>query len=1155
MFELYENFLCCDDNKQPYSFNVERHTDIDNLHAKVENGVFALNSIGNRFIFNTPELSGFSVEITFGFTCIYEFKPNFNVIFYYNKKTRTGEGLRLQYNLDKTVTLSYISVNGMNVREISSVTISDIEIKEGEKYRIDFSVKNGILNGIICENKFSFKVSEQCGYIALERKNYIGALLLYDCLVTSEDAITETLLVPERTVDIPLNDGGDIPYKLTWKIQKENEVTYIYLKLDGGTSTREKNKDDRPGQYLAETDILRTPYVLIVSGIRRSEKIYFFNDSEILSDSNVYWECLKAYWNCPEIPIEKKVAISESLADDNMNIIYGYDKFEATGYMAQAGNNSEFVFDSSGKLLYGGSALGESVFEIKSPQDKMVLSYVPDDCYEYDAVLKHLKDNHYFSVDEPISLGLIMRTRLNPEYIKIKAQIRDIYDREIIADFEPSKVCESWLFGYQSIMCNVEYGKMKEGLYRIAFFVYYGDSVYKRIERVFEVYDENSKISPATAVGLPYVFSMPNEQKWLSRNTFDLWNPMPSCDCEHFISAVTDTPVEAERKKVWKVIKPFKREWFAWLEHRTCKDWNLENHIDVVKNCDYLYYPAPVELYPLRNDIFLLRTYLKNRQMRIYLYEFLSENSLLREQLSFNVSSEGDVISKNEKVDFTYDMLKELLNLCYCEWLGFVQGKLNDNILHQNRELAKINKNFKRSAYGPFNQYTSCTLSYHSIRAYGLIPDERLSKNVYTGFAIFEDYPYACSYQTYRGAFGVMTTLLHVPNLRLYPEQYSDSSYGGCIDGAVKFAHAPMGAYVIEPYMNSTHMFEFVFNTPYHTEKGYRYWNTYAFHRRDFSAEQWDRVVRDWKYVLDYKPKRPLKTIAFAADYTDKEDVFDKRIKTLADTASVLNRSEQAHGYLYDCCREAGINAGFAIKLDALDTLKANECSALILPTLKYAGADVINEIRRLHGEGVALIAVSDISGLEDLFGVHETKQKVNIDTICYDGEKENIYPVETELYYSADMAETVLCSEDGLPIVMKYNNALLLNAATTDLGYECFEGMEGKGRRSISKLLRRCIKSYVRSLNKQPVLGDNVGVTLFETEFGDTVLMAIDYTPFDNRAHSEKMAVVRISMQGIYGAVSDTPINQVKNEKGELVELRFPILPHGFSFIKLLKA
>ena len=39
-FQLYENFSVANDNKQPYSFSVERHTETANMHAWVKDDKF-----------------------------------------------------------------------------------------------------------------------------------------------------------------------------------------------------------------------------------------------------------------------------------------------------------------------------------------------------------------------------------------------------------------------------------------------------------------------------------------------------------------------------------------------------------------------------------------------------------------------------------------------------------------------------------------------------------------------------------------------------------------------------------------------------------------------------------------------------------------------------------------------------------------------------------------------------------------------------------------------------------------------------------------------------------------------------------------------------------------------------------------------------------
>ena len=325
----------------------------------------------------------------------------------------------------------------------------------------------------------------------------------------------------------------------------------------------------------------------------------------------------------------------------------------------------------------------------------------------------------------------------------------------------------------------------------------------------------------------------------------------------------------------------------------------------MVKNCDYLYIPAKTEVFPLRNDLYLAKTY-QNPEFREYLHEFMDLNHDIAEKLTYkkNVSTEYErapIFDESGKIpvykDFTYEHLDNLMKVCHKEWMEFALGKLLQNFREQNEEMKKLNPNFKRTAYGPFNQYVTPTLSYHTIKAFGNLPYNTLSEEVYTGFAIFEDYPASCAYQTYRGAFAVMTILLHCPGLRIYPEQYK-GGIGGCIDGAVKFSHAPMGKYTMPLYFNTTHAFEFVYNTPSKTEDGFGYWTTYGFHRPDFMPEMWDKLVRDWKTVENCNPKRPLRTMAMITEYYDEEDIYDGSIINYHGHTNLYNRSEEAHGYV-----------------------------------------------------------------------------------------------------------------------------------------------------------------------------------------------------------------------------------------------------------------
>ena len=68
MFKLIDPFKTFDDNLQPYTMAAELHTEIPNMHSGVDERGFSLRSIGNRYIFCTPDLTQFKFDLTYFYT-------------------------------------------------------------------------------------------------------------------------------------------------------------------------------------------------------------------------------------------------------------------------------------------------------------------------------------------------------------------------------------------------------------------------------------------------------------------------------------------------------------------------------------------------------------------------------------------------------------------------------------------------------------------------------------------------------------------------------------------------------------------------------------------------------------------------------------------------------------------------------------------------------------------------------------------------------------------------------------------------------------------------------------------------------------------------------------------------------------------------------
>ncbi len=1154
MFKIYDCFSNCDENKQPYSFSVERHTPTENLHAWVKNDRFYMSSIGNRYILNTPPFETGRFDMNFSLTFLEEINPSFVVIFQYDEKFRKGVGLQFTYDLSGSFEISVVSVEkgAFNVilrGEQQKVALLD----ENNSYPLHIDIDEKMVSGSVAGAEFRYDLKARCGKLALERHNFVGELVIDDVSFLSDNEFVSENVLPDTTVEIPCVNGGDIPYTISWRVERVQGDCYLEARLAGGTKTRKLNREGRPGQYVAECDLMTNPYIGVRLNNGKRYKFYIFNGKKGFVDPNIYWDCLKGYYNDVSIPAKGLYKISWEDAENISEIVFGYDELKCSGYGGQTGG-CEFRFTIDGHIIdYAEPVDGRDIYTVLSNENKLAMTLVPENCYERESVIEHLKYNHYFDVSETPEFILEMKTMKNPEYFSFTAAVTDVFEDEILEKLTCKGEAQEDEFGYNLIKVNVKAPAFKVGLYKIRFSVYFGGKLYKSVAKTFEVFNKDTNENPALVSGLPFVFSMPNEQKWLMRNSFDMWSPARSCEVEHYITCITDTPDEAERRRSWEIAKLFKREWFAWVASRTLPSGRKpEEYTDSLKNADYLFVSfnerevdlSEGSLYPLRLDKHSYGNFTVRYNDRIKVLEaFMEENPEIAEKIGYTVGC----------CDFTFEhyvaLCKEHLN----EWCEYQNQNALELVKKQNEELRKINPNFRRSIYGPLALYYAPTLSYHTVKN-NMMTVKHLEDTVYTGFAILEDYPYSCSYQTYRGAFFMMTLLLHCPDVVVYPEQYKECG-GGCIDGAVKFAHAPMGEFDMEVYYNTTLTYEYVFNTPYRLPQGFRYWETYGFHRPDFTNEAMNRLVLDWKAVIKNKPLKPLRTMAFLSEFDDAENSFEIRCSNNNSFKTYINnRSEMGEAILFECSRMCGVPNGFAVGFDALGEMKADECDVLVIPSMKNVSAETKTEIRRLYNEGVNLIAVSDVEGLEDIFGVTLNKRDRTINCVLYEGNSEFIREGNAELLYNP-MPDSFVCmtSDENDPLIICTERTAVINAEVIAMGADDSTHLGGVTTHFIvGELVRKALSDVVLKLSQPVVQGKNVSVTAFETVDNRIMILAIDYSAFDNRELKEKMVSVEINLNNIKDVVSDAEFFAGRID-GCVKEIMFDIKPHEAKFFELI--
>ena len=256
--------------------------------------------------------------------------------------------------------------------------------------------------------------------------------------------------------------------------------------------------------------------------------------------------------------------------------------------------------------------------------------------------------------------------------------------------------------------------------------------------------------------------------------------------------------------------------------------------------------------------------------------------------------------------------------------------------------------------------------------------------------------------------------------------------------------------------------------------------------------ERFGAIFRLWKKVLENRPSRPLKTTAFVYDINPKEDRFQLDIKD----GNFYNISETNLSYVYDLMKSNGIPGGFGVMFKDIPSLTEKDVSSIVLPDMTNAPKEVIAKIRDLYKKGVTLIAVSRVGELSDIFGVKENLVKKDVNTLCTKNEEEYIFPNNAEFFHENVSGEVLLWANDDIPVVIKKENAILVNTAIGQVGIDSLHTIDTNGRMNISKLMRSVLKDACKeSVSSVAESSEGTGITLHETEKGETLLVLTDYS------------------------------------------------------------
>jgi len=1079
MYHFLENFTCCNAEKQPYSVENENYSRYHHKFGNVVEEKYVLICNGGRHFFKMPKLKSFHMEVGLSYLSpIMDEQENsvaWTVYFGYDRELRCGYRLFFAYCAEQEKLQIWSEyVNAENYTELQRFVFQGVKLLPEQVYTLELIVDESECRVVFGEISQTFQLKASCGVVGISRENAVEGIVISKVSITSHEDIPKVNML-EKSLIIPVYDGGKWDYHVKVLVDQYQDGLYeITCQLSGGVANAQP-KDPTLASWTSEYDQFKNPYIRFL-GNCEEEKLFLKNGKLTFVD-NVN----------KRSPLQKKLIHGVDAADEDKPfvkkfytyhfseckyIVFGYDWFKSFK-MDQEGDHSEFVFNLDEELVYYGRPLeNKIIISVHSPEDKAIVKLIEEgDFRETDKLLAHMKTNHYFTTEEAPRFFITINHSLDDRFLRYKVYLTDAYFKRIQEIPIGNQSCCQNELGFQQKNFEIQCPKMPQGIYHVAVECMYGQKPAEEHISAFEVLDATLDISPQESSGLPmlYVGDGALQGPWP-------WSIKPDLNIIHYLNTILCSPQEAEAKKVWELLSVLHKKLAVWYNNRTVGQRTYKEYQEAIKHADYINYCHDGNMG--RRDIFALWPYQNQRDRDTY-------NGFVESHPQFGLQTVGDT--------FTMEHLKAL-EVCFDEWTHYYNAEREKLFDKEWGNIKALNPKIKQFGYGPYPNYGSSYIGGAAMKWFGYEP-EKLGK-IHNGFLQFEDYPFCCAYPSHYGAWCVMTIKLLAQDCRMAPELY-DSFDAGCPDGHVGYGRPPLSLSYAPPYQTVTQMYEYLYNSVYYANNRFTYWldqsfNVYGVYNFE-PHKRYREILSAWGKYLDNKPKKPLKTIAYLYKMSEKDDRFqlEKNI--------CYNMSDVAMYYLYGCARASGIPAGFAT--NSLEGLTPELIDMLVIPSTEALSQEEIKQIRALYRNGVKLFAVSDVSGLEDIFGVQEAYRKQKVTKVCANGKTEGVHPIGAEFKYTAANANCVITTDvEDCTVLFENDGCALLNVSVSQVGMDTFYTrlITHGSQTNVSKIMRaECTKMLSKLSAPVAAASENCGINVFTSEDDDTLVLLTDYTPY----------------------------------------------------------
>ena len=1089
----YRNSLCvADDCGYPVSVLYQKESRYPHRHGYADQNGFHIHLPGSTHLFCTPDLTSFQMQMHVDFRRAGVTRDaEFGIVFGFQPIGKTGYSLQFLRQIDGNCSVTLCRLSGSSLEKLDTCALGIIPMQQ--THTVTLSVSQDSISGTLEEKSFSFSCAPQKGRVGLRVTTVFEFFVFTDVELSSpEDPAVEEIC--NAVIHINNPNGGMLPYQLHLDVRRyENSIAAVNYTLSGGISTREK-QEPYSDTWDFQDDVITNPYIKIIED-SVVKKYYLYNESVQFMDSNsieYVRNILEHVITVKDTPLNGTIFLPKLTTDTLLG--FGYENYSSNGTSSMCGAY-EYILSSDGKtVLYNGEPLEKEIIPKFVSPNKRILKNIPDDLYDVDAARSHAEKNHYFYSDETPLFTLRCMTRLPVEFLSCRIILLDAFFETIeeIAVLPMAEQNDEAIGAYRACICSVSLPALSCGVYHISADLILGDAVIHKHTSAFEVFDAHSDLSPQQASNLPHFFHGDAGPALLEASLPEFYAQREEYDWAHYVQMALYQPIPAQKKRIWEILKLYNRELFVWMTKRTIKDYNETTLNDVVEHSDYVNYIYPgiedCNTY-YRYDFYTDVTF--GNTVKAWTEQFLRENPHIRADLGI----------ENAVEQFTEEDRDNLLRKYGAQWLPYCLRNIEEKFKKQTAELRQLNPTFKRSSYGPFSIYAAPYKTAYATKWQGFDPT-RLDQ-IFDGFLQFEDYPFSCSYNTSVGAFGVMTIKFLCPQVKIYPELYMDFPEG-CPDGAVCMANPPFGGSKCPPRFTATQIAEYVYNTPYYKNGAFGFWKDFGFSLflvMNRLKERSNSILTFWGKMLKNKPVRPGRTTAFLYEIHPDQDRYElDRV-----LCQLYNISESNMAYLHELMRAAGYQGGFATSYEDLLTLSEADIDSVVLTDLTHAPAAVITKLRQLHKAGVALIGVGKIPGLEDIFGVRENSILRNVTYLTKGDTTESLTPYDAEFFYEAEGGTVAATTDSGIPVVITTPTTVLLNTSISQFGIDNLHHIWYVGRTNVSILLKEVLRDALDGVMKPAVRSSpNTGVSIVETEQGDTLLVLTDYSDYTLKDHDQ---------------------------------------------------